>query len=95
MLILGDGIVGLCLCVCGTRLVTQSSPTLETTWTVSSQAPIFMGLAQQECLSGLSFPTPGDLSGPGMEPASSEAPASAGCFFTTEPLGKPLLFTSY
>ena len=45
-----------------------------------------MGLAQQEYLSGLSFPTPGDLPDPGMEPASSEAPASAGRFFTTKPL---------
>ena len=75
------------VCVC-THLLSQVQ-LFETTWTVSSQAPLFMGLSQQEYLSGLSLPTPGDLPDPGMEPASSEAPASAGCFFTTEPLGKP------
>ena len=98
MLILGGWycwFLSVCVCV-GVCVHTLSQVQLfETTWTVSSQAPIFMGLAQQEYLSGLSFPTPGDLPGPGMEPASSEAPASAGRFFTTKPLGKPLLFTSY
>jgi len=40
-----------------------------------------MGLSRQEYWSGLPFPTPGDLSDPGIEPTS---PALAGRFFTTE-----------
>ena len=34
----------------------------------------------------MSFPSPGDLPDPGIEPVS---PALAGKFFTTEPPGKP------
>ena len=47
-----------------------------------------MGLPRQEYYSGLPFPSPGDLPGPGMEPM---APALAGRFFTTEPPGKQVL----
>ena len=35
----------------------------------------------------LPFPSPGDLPDPGIEPASPEAPALAGRFLTTAPLG--------
>ena len=49
-----------------------------------------MGFSRQEYWSGLLFPSPGDLPNPGMEPMS---PASTGRFFTTEPLGKPLVVT--
>ena len=42
----------------------------ETPWTVACQAPLFMGFSRQECWSGLPFPTPGDLSNPGIEPTS-------------------------
>ena len=41
-----------------------------------------MGLFSQEYWSELTFPPPGDLPDPGIEPAS---PALAGGFFTTEP----------
>ena len=44
-------------------------------WTVASQAPLSMGLSQQEYWSGLPIPTPGDLPDPGIEPVSPEAPA--------------------
>ena len=47
-----------------------------------------MGFLRQEYWSGLSFPSPGDLLGSGIKPAS---PALAGGFFTTEPQGKPIL----
>ena len=40
----------------------------------------------QEYWSGLSFPSPGELLDPGIEPVS---PALAGGFFTTETPGKP------
>ena len=45
-----------------------------------------MGLSRQEYWSELPFPSPGDLTNPGIEPTSPEL---AGGFFTTEPPGKP------
>ena len=54
-------------------------------WTVAHQAPLSMGFPRPEYWSGLPFPSPGDLPGPGIEPAS---PALAGRFFTTAPLEK-------
>ena len=41
-----------------------------TPWTVAYQAPKSMGFSRQEYWSGLSFPSPGDLSDPGIEPGS-------------------------
>ena len=41
------------------------------------------GVFQQECWSGLPFPSPGDLPEPGIEPAPLMTPAVAGGFFTT------------
>ena len=38
--------------------------------TVSHQAPLSMGFSRQEYWSGLSFPSPGDLPNPGIEPRS-------------------------
>ena len=55
-------------------------------WTVARQAPLSMGFPRQEYWSGLPFPSPGDLSDPGIK---SMSPALAGRFFTTEPPGKP------
>ena len=52
----------------------------------SPQAPLSMGFPRQEYRSGLSFPSPGDLPGPWIEPGS---PTVAGGFFTSEPPGKP------
>jgi len=43
-----------------------------------------MGFSRQEYWSGLLFPTPGDLSHPGIK---SMSPALAGRFFTTVPPG--------
>ena len=54
--------------------------------TVAYQAPLFKGLSRQENWSELSFPSPGDLPEPGIEP---ESPALAGGHFTTEPPKKP------
>ena len=42
----------------------------ETPWTVAHQAPLSMGFSRQEYWSGLPFPSPGDLPGPGMEARS-------------------------
>ena len=59
----------------------------ETPWTVAHQAPLSMGFPRQEYWSGLPSPFPGDLTDPGIKPASS---ALAGGFFTTEPPGNPV-----
>ena len=45
-------------------------------WTVAHQTPLSMGFSRQEYWSGLPFPSPGDLSDPGIEPESLAAPAS-------------------
>ena len=39
-------------------------------WTVACQAPLSMEFSRQEYWSGLSFPFPGDLPDPGIEPGS-------------------------
>ena len=72
------------LCACSVASVFRLFETLRT---VACQAPLSMGLSQQEYWSGLSFPPPQDFFNPGIEPA---APALAGRFFTTESAGKPV-----
>ena len=57
-----------------------------TPWTVASQVPLFMDFSRQEYWSELSFPSPGDLPNPGIEPGSSALQADS---FPAEPLGKP------
>ena len=62
-----------------------------TLWTVAHQASQSMGFSRQKYCSGLSFPTPRDLPDPGIKHTSLASPVLAGNFFTTEPLGKPLM----
>ena len=57
-----------------------------TPWTVAYQASPSMGFSRQEYWSGLSFPSPGDLSDPGIDPGSPALEADA---LTSEPPGKP------
>ena len=45
--------------------------------TVAHQAPPSMGFSRQEYQSGLPFPSPGDLSDPGIEPRSPTLQAEA------------------
>ena len=52
-------------------------------WTVAHQALLPMEFSRQEHWNGLSFPTPGNLPNPGIEPVSVAFPALAGRFFTT------------
>ena len=54
----------------GGGLVAKLHPTLVTPWTVACQALLSVGFSRQEYLSGLSFPSPGDLPDPGFEPGS-------------------------
>ena len=54
-----------------------------TPWIVAQQAPLSIGSSRQEYWNGLSFPIPGDLLHPGIEPVSLMSLALAGGFFTT------------
>ena len=59
-----------------------------TPWTVAHQAPLSMEFSRQEYWSGLPFPSPGDISDPGIEPKS---PTLWLDFLSTEPPGKPFV----
>ena len=48
-----------------------------TPWTVVHQASLSMGFSRQGFWSGLSFPSPGDLPNPGIEPGSPPLQADA------------------
>ena len=56
--------------------------------TVAHQAPLSVRFPRQEHWSGSPFPYQGDLSDPGIEPAS---PALGGGFFTAEAPGKSMV----
>ena len=70
---------------CGS-LVTKLCLTLATPWTVAHYAPLSMGFSRQEYWSGWSFPPPGDLPNPGIEPVSSALQANS---LLSEAPGKP------
>ena len=72
-----------CVCVCVSRSVMSNSVI---PWTVAHQAPLFMGLSRQEYWRKQPFPSPGDLSKPGIEPGSPELKADS---LLPEPSGKP------
>ena len=54
-------------------------------WAVACQAPLSMEFFRQEYWSGLTFPSPGDLPDPGVEPRSPELQADP---LQSEPPGK-------
>ena len=55
-----------------------------TPWTVAYQAPPSMGFSRQECWSGWTFPSSGDLPDPGIKPGS---PALQANTLPSEPPG--------
>ena len=55
---------------------------------VTHQAPLSIGFSRHEYWSGLPFPTLGDHSDPGIQPASLSPPVLTGRFFTTVPLNR-------
>ena len=61
-----------------------------TPWTVAHQDPLSMEFSRQEHWSEVTFPTPGDLPNPGIQPKSPEL---AGGVFTAELPGKLLFCT--
>ena len=58
-----------------------------TLWTIVCLAPPSMGFPRQEYWRGLPFPSPGDLTEPGIEPRS---PALQADFLLSEPPGESL-----
>ena len=75
-------------CMCAFLVVSVKSSSFASLCTTAHQALLSMGFSRQEYWSGLSFPPPGDLPDPGIEPKAPATPALAGGFFTTEPPGK-------
>ena len=55
-----------------------------TPWTVTHQAPLSVGFSRQEYWGGLPFPSPGNLSDPGIKSVSLLSSTLAGGFFTTK-----------
>ena len=58
-------------------------------WTVAHQAPLPMKISRQEYCSGVSFPLPGGLPNPEIEPVSLASPELAVDSLTLVPTGKP------
>ena len=67
-------------------LVSKSLPTLVSPCIVAQQTPLSIGFSRKEYCSGLPFPSPRDLSGPGIEPRSPALQVRA---LPSEPPGKP------
>ena len=76
------------MCIYGLCVLSHSSHVQPpaTPWTVAHQASPSMGFSRQEYWSKLSFPSPGDLPDPGIEPGSPALQADA---LTSDPGGKP------
>ena len=64
------GLLCLCLCVCSFSPIQLFVIPL----TVAQKVPLSMEFSQQEYWSRLSFPTPGDLPNPGIEPVCPAFP---------------------
>ena len=73
------------MCAC----VLSNVQLFATPWNVAHQASLSVEFSRQEYWRGLPFPTPGNLSDPGIEPTTLLLPALAGGFFTAVPPGKP------
>ena len=73
--------VCVCVCVCVCVHILSHFWLFVTIRTVVQQAPLSMKLSRQGYCSGFSFPFPGDLPNPGVEPASLASPTLTGRFF--------------
>ena len=62
-----------------------------TLWTVACQAPLFMGFSRQEYGSGLLCPPSGNLPDPGIESASTTAPALQADSLPLSHQGSPII----
>ena len=77
-----SGWCDVCVCAC--------VGLFSTLWSVTCQAPLSMEFSRQAYWSGLPFPSPENLSDPGIEPESPVSPALVSRFFTPQPPGKPV-----
>ena len=75
--------------VCRVTSVVQLFVTL---WMVALQAPLSTGFFRQEYWSRLPFPSPGDLTKPGIQPKPLTSPALADRFFTSSITWEALLY---
>ena len=66
-------------------------PCFATPWTTALQTPLSMGFPRQEYWSGLSFPSPGDLPEPGIEPVSLGSPVLQEDSLPLSHLGNPII----
>ena len=73
----------------------KSCPTLQPHARVACQAPLSMGFSKQDYWSGLPYPSPGDLSDPGIESVSPWGSCTEGRFFTVEPPEKLHIHSTY
>ena len=80
--------VRVCVCVCTQSYLTLCDPMHwdPLSMELSHQAILSMGLSQQECCSGLPFPSPGDLPHPGIR---HESPALQTDSLKLSHLGSP------
>ena len=77
-------VIMLKICLCVLRcLVAQLCLTLCDPMDYSPPDSSAHGISREEYWSGVPFPTPRDLPGPGIEPESLGSPTLAGRFFTT------------
>ena len=82
--------VCVCVCVCAHVRTLIRVQLFATPWTIACQAPVSMGFLRHKYQNEFLFPFPGDLSHPGIKPASFSSSALAGRFFATAPWGKSL-----
>ena len=85
-----SGSQGLEMCACVCVCILSRVRLLVTPWTVACQARLSMEFSRKEYWSGFPFPSPGDLTHPGIKHTSLVSLALAGRFFTTAPPGKAI-----
>ena len=71
----------MCVCVSVCVLIHSVVSDSANPRTVGHQAPLSMEFSRQGYQSGLPFPSPGHLPGPGIKPVSLVSPAFASSFF--------------
>ena len=82
-----------CVCVCvGIMCICMYITDSVTPWTVTHQASLSMEFSRQKYWRGQPFPSPGDLSYPGITPGSPSLQADS---LPSEPQGKPLIYMYY
>ena len=79
----------LCLCACPQLL--SGARLFGTPWTVVHQAPLSMGILQEEYWSGLPCSHPWYLSDPGIKPTSLMSPALADGFLTSNAIWEAII----